>query len=177
MVDQELNAQNLVRVDIDQVIEHGAVQVSPRPYGVVFHLGNIDDEPVLTFSALFRADEVEHNEPNAAYIDHIRGGLVSAAGVGEQQAKAYVNARPGNKLGLTVPAHVTTNRGPEIGRLGARGSPTPRPSRRAGSDHDATSALPPRLAQIATVVPALGKLAQRCSTFKREWGPSSGTLK
>ncbi|NUS57725.1 MAG: hypothetical protein HOV66_23140 [Streptomycetaceae bacterium] len=176
VVTQELDAGEPVRVDIDRVVEQGAVQVSPGAYGTVFHLGDIDGEPLLTFSAPFRADEVVHNKPNAAYTDRIRGGLVNA-GLGANEAKAYVEATPGSKLGLTVPAHVAANRDdPGSGRRGASGSLTP-PGRSRGigsrrrGERAPTSPLPAPLALIAAATPSVRRMAESYARLDRGWDP------
>lgn len=150
------------------------MQVSPGAYGTVFHLGTIDGEPLLTFTAPFRADEVVHNKPNTAYTDRIRDGLVHA-GSDANAAKAYVNATPGSKLGLTVPAHVAANReSPESVLRGASGSPpSPGRSRGIGSRHRGerapTSPLPIPLARIAAATPSVRQMAESYARLDRGW--------
>ncbi|GAA4984885.1 hypothetical protein GCM10023205_63900 [Yinghuangia aomiensis] len=176
VVTQELDAGEPLRVDIDRIVEQGAVQVSPGAYGTVFHLGNIDGEPLLTFTAPFRADEVVHNKPNAAYVNRIRDGLVNA-GLDADAAKAYVHATPGSKLGLTVPAHVAANReGPQSGRRGASASLTPPGrSRGIGSRHRGervpASPLPTPLAHIAAAIPSVRRMAESYARLDRGWDP------
>ena len=92
----DLAAQEMRRdpgddLDLSQVLAERRHTYGPGRYETLHLVGELDDLPVLTFTA--PADHgLARNPPAPAYVDTIVRGLVECHGLTDAQARAYVAA-------------------------------------------------------------------------------------
>ncbi len=69
---QENGLDSPLVVDLDEVVAATVLDLSDRWYGRIVHLGDLDEMPILTFTA---AERPETNVPHPAYVQTIVRGL------------------------------------------------------------------------------------------------------
>lgn len=90
---QEMRREPGVDLDLSDVLEHRRHTYGPGRYETLHLVGELDDLPVLTFTAPHDHALVP-NPPAAPYVDTIVRGLQECHGLTGQQARAYL-ARAG----------------------------------------------------------------------------------
>ncbi|GGP64719.1 histone deacetylase [Saccharothrix coeruleofusca] len=87
---QEMYREPGVDLDLSEVLATGRAQLGPGRYETLVHLGDRDGRPALTFTAPWRAAEVEHTAPSAAYLRMLATGLREAHGWDTGRVAAYL---------------------------------------------------------------------------------------
>jgi hypothetical protein len=80
---------------VDEVVTRGRVRLGPGRYETLIHAGTRDGHPLLTFTAPWRASEVEWTPPAPRYLAMIAGGIHQAHGWSAARITAYLAGRPG----------------------------------------------------------------------------------
>jgi hypothetical protein len=93
---QEMYEPPGVDIDrVDEAVETGRVVLGPGRYETLVCPGFRAGHPMLTFTAPWRAAEVEANAPAPAYLARLAGGLHEAHGWNPERITDYLAARPG----------------------------------------------------------------------------------
>ncbi|MFI6639628.1 histone deacetylase [Streptomyces sp. NPDC050504] len=82
-------------LDLTAVLAHGRATLGEGRYETLVRAGTLDALPVLTFTAPWRAADVDPLPPSAAYARHIALGLLEAGAWSAAEVAAYVAGRPG----------------------------------------------------------------------------------
>jgi hypothetical protein len=82
-------------LDVAAVVATGRWTADPGWYGTVVHAGTMDGLPVLTFTAPWRAGDVEPTAPSASYLRLLAGGLDEAHGWPLERAIDHLLTCPG----------------------------------------------------------------------------------
>ncbi|ATE56072.1 histone deacetylase [Actinosynnema pretiosum] len=72
---QEMYREPGEDLDLLTVLATGRAELGPGRYETLVLVGEADGCPALTFTAPWRADEVRHTSPSAAYLRMLAGGL------------------------------------------------------------------------------------------------------
>jgi len=78
-------------VDLSAVVRHGEAVVGPGRYDRAILVDEVDDVPVVTFTAAQSVGEMEFNPPSPAYAATIVEGLMRAHGLNHDQARTYIH--------------------------------------------------------------------------------------
>jgi hypothetical protein len=95
VVAQEMRREPGVDLDLTELLSDGSSVLGPGRYDSLHVVGALDDVPVVTFTAPWRAHLVDHNAPSAAYLRTMAQGLVESQGWDAEQVVDYLLARPG----------------------------------------------------------------------------------
>ncbi|GAA1303617.1 histone deacetylase [Saccharothrix xinjiangensis] len=87
---QEMYREPGADLDLTEVVASGRHAVGEGRYETLLHLGEHDGHPALTFTAPWRADEVEHTKPSGPYLEVIGGGVAESHGWGVDRIAAYL---------------------------------------------------------------------------------------
>lgn len=82
-------------LDLRPVLVSGRDQLGPGRYETLLYLGDLDGHPVLTFTASWRAADVDWTAPSAPYLRMLAGGLGEAHGWNVHRAARYLAGLPG----------------------------------------------------------------------------------
>ncbi|MBW4721302.1 histone deacetylase [Saccharothrix obliqua] len=93
VAEQEMYREPGPSLDLAAVIAAGRVRRGPGRYETLLHLGDFDGFPALTFTAPWRAGDVEHTRPSGPYLVMLREGLREAHGWSTAEAAEYLAAR------------------------------------------------------------------------------------
>ena len=63
----------------------------PGRYETLVEVGRVERSPLLTFTSPHGADQVPHNPPSPAYLEHVRIGLRESHGWDDDAIDAYVD--------------------------------------------------------------------------------------
>jgi hypothetical protein len=107
VVAQEMRREPGVDLDLTELLSDGSSVLGPGRYESLHVVGALDDVPVVTFTAPWRAHLADHNAPAAAYLQTMAQGLVEATAWSTDQVVDYLLARPGIGPGWTR-ARLTT---------------------------------------------------------------------
>ncbi|GAA2696751.1 MULTISPECIES: histone deacetylase [Actinosynnema] len=77
-------------LDLSGVLATGRAELGPGRYETLVKVGEADGRPALTFTAPWRADEVRHTRPSAAYLRMLAGGLRETLAWQPEQAAAHL---------------------------------------------------------------------------------------
>ncbi|MER6691645.1 histone deacetylase [Streptomyces minutiscleroticus] len=96
----DIAAQEMYRapgepLDLAEVLTRGRATLGQGRYETLVHAGRVDGLPLLTFTAPWRMDDVEHTPPSPAYLRCLVSGLLSADAWSPETITAYVAACPG----------------------------------------------------------------------------------
>jgi hypothetical protein len=80
---------------LDTVLATGRARLGPGRYETLVHPGDLDAVPLLTFTAPWRAADVEWTRPSAPYLRHLASGLLQAGAWDLTAITSYLAARPG----------------------------------------------------------------------------------
>ena len=82
-------------LDLDDVLANGRSRLGPGRYETLVHAGALDGHPVLTFTAPWRATEVDCTPPAPAYLGMLASGLREAHGWTGAEIAEYLGDLPG----------------------------------------------------------------------------------
>lgn len=82
-------------LDLREALRAGWLRLGSGRYETVVCPGALDGLPLLTFTAPWRLDEVEHARPAAAYLAHLAEGLLESGAWTSSEVAAYLAALPG----------------------------------------------------------------------------------
>lgn len=107
----DIAAQEMYRapgddLDLGAVLTGGRARLGPGRYETLVHLGDLDGVPLLTFTAPWRAADVEWTKPSAAYVRVLGAGLLEAGRWEAGEVARYLASRPG-AAGRWTAAEVT----------------------------------------------------------------------
>jgi len=95
LLEQEMHRQPGVDHDLSELLEDGVAVVGDGSYESLHVVGELDVEPVVTFTSPERMHAADHREPSAAYLATMARGLVEGHGWDGEQVAAYLLERPG----------------------------------------------------------------------------------
>lgn len=90
---QEMYRDPGVDLDLSAVLADGRHALGPGRYETLLHLGEHDGHPALTFTAPWRAADVEHTKPSAAYLTVLASGLAESHGWSADRIADYLARR------------------------------------------------------------------------------------
>lgn len=95
LVRQELKFEGEIEIDFEELVNNGQYNcMSDGRYGLLLYLGEIDGNPVITFtSEVYLEDEI--NPPNEAYISTIIKGLKEIYDLKESEILEYFRSKTG----------------------------------------------------------------------------------
>lgn len=82
-------------LDLTEVLTGGRAALGPGRYETLVCPGYLDGVPVLTFTAPWRAREVEVTKPSGPYLRHLAAGLLETGGWEADAVARYLAAAPG----------------------------------------------------------------------------------
>ncbi|MGY1998162.1 histone deacetylase [Streptomyces rochei] len=96
----DIAAQEMYRVpganlDLVEVLTQGRDVLGEGRYETLVCAGQVDDMPVLTFTAPWAMEDVQWVPPSSAYVRFLSSGLLSAGAWDVQAVASYVAACPG----------------------------------------------------------------------------------
>jgi hypothetical protein len=91
----DISAQEMYRepgtdLDLSEVLATGRDRIGEGRYETLLHVGDVEGYPLLTFTAPWRAAEVETVAPSLPYLRMLAGGLSAAHGWDVRQAAEYL---------------------------------------------------------------------------------------
>ncbi|HJQ48126.1 MAG TPA: histone deacetylase [Amycolatopsis sp.] len=92
---QEMYRDPGTDLDLTEVIAGGRAELGPGRYETMLCIGNLDNHPVLTFTAPWSAHDVAGEAPSAEYLRMLATGLCDAHGWDIRHAATYLAALPG----------------------------------------------------------------------------------
>ncbi|WMC87250.1 histone deacetylase [Streptomyces rochei] len=92
---QEMYRTPGTELDLADALTQGRAVLGEGRYETLVCAGQVDDMPVLTFTAPWSTDEVEWVPPSAAYVRFLASGLLSAGAWDVEAVASYVAACPG----------------------------------------------------------------------------------
>ncbi len=95
VLEQEMHREPGVDHDIDELLAEGATVIGNGRYESLHVVGELDGEPVVTFTSPETMHAADHNEPAAAYVATMASGLVEGHGWGADRIVEYLLDRPG----------------------------------------------------------------------------------
>lgn len=111
LVEQEMHRTPGVDHDLTHLLAHGSTDVGDGRYESLHVVGELDGEPVVTFTSPEGVHAADHNEPSAAYLATMARGLVESHGWGPDRVATYLLDRPG--IGSWDAAGIRALLGPE----------------------------------------------------------------
>lgn len=90
---QEMYREPGADLDLTAVPAHGSHALGPGRYETLLHLGEHDGHPALTFTAPWRAADVEHTAPSAAYLATLATGIAETHGWTAERIADHLAAR------------------------------------------------------------------------------------
>jgi hypothetical protein len=96
----DIAAQEMLRppgtdLELGRVLATGADKLGPGRYETLLKVGELDGEPMLTFTAPWSEAEARLNPPAAAYLRQLAAGLAEAHGWDVERIAAYLASRAG----------------------------------------------------------------------------------
>ena len=95
LLEQEMHRQPGVDHDLSELLEDGVAVVGDGRYESLHVAGELDGEPVVTFTSPERMHAADHCEPSPAYLATMARGLVEGHGWDGDHVAAYLLERPG----------------------------------------------------------------------------------
>ena len=95
LLEQEMHREPGVDHDLSELLEDGVAILGDGRYESLHVVGELDGEPVGTFTSPERMHTADHNQPSAAYLATMARGLVEARGWDGDRVAAYLLERPG----------------------------------------------------------------------------------
>jgi hypothetical protein len=103
IVEQEMYRSPGADLDLSDVLSTGRAQLGPGRYETLLHLGDHDGHPMLTFTAPWTCDTVDHVAPSAAYLRTLAAGLREAHAWPTARIAHYLATPPGSAGVWTQP--------------------------------------------------------------------------
>jgi hypothetical protein len=95
LLEQEMHRQPGVDHDLSELLQDGVAVVGDGRYESLHVVGELDGEPVVTFTSPEGMHAADHNQPSASYLATMARGLVEGHGWDGDQVSAYLLERPG----------------------------------------------------------------------------------
>lgn len=95
LLEQEMHREPGVDHDLDELLSTGAAAVGDGRYESLHVVGELDGEPVVTFTSPEGLHAADHNEPSTAYLALMAQGLVEGHGWEPDRVAGYLLDRPG----------------------------------------------------------------------------------
>ncbi|HET9419502.1 MAG TPA: histone deacetylase [Nocardioides sp.] len=95
LLEQEMHREPGVDHDLSELLADGATVLGDGRYESLHVVGELDGEPVVTFTSPERMHAADHNEPAAAYLATMARGLVEGHGWDADRVVDYLLDRPG----------------------------------------------------------------------------------
>jgi hypothetical protein len=95
LLEQEMHRQPGIDHDLGELLEDGVVILGEGRYESLHVVGELDGEPVVTFTSPERMHATNHSQPSAAYLATMARGLMEGHGWDEDRVAAYLLERPG----------------------------------------------------------------------------------
>ncbi|WP_228718297.1 histone deacetylase [Kitasatospora acidiphila] len=95
IVAQEMYRPPGADLDLATVLATGRDELGPGRYETLLLVGEVDGEPMLTFTASWSPAEAPLNAPAEAYLRQLAAGLAEAHGWSTERIAAYLASRPG----------------------------------------------------------------------------------
>jgi hypothetical protein len=95
VLEQEMHREPGVDHDLDELLAEGATVIGDGRYESLHVVGELDGEPVVTFTSPETMHAADHNEPASAYLATMASGLDEGHGWGADRAVEYLLDRPG----------------------------------------------------------------------------------
>lgn len=92
---QEMSREPGSEIDLGEVALRGRVELGPGRYETVVRVGEVEDVPMVTFTAPWGVGGVELREPAAAYLRHLALGLRAAGEWSDVEIAGYLAGCPG----------------------------------------------------------------------------------
>ncbi|KAB2973642.1 histone deacetylase [Streptomyces sp. SS1-1] len=92
---QEMYREPGVDLDLSEVLSGGRAVLGEGRYETLVCAGQVDDMPVLTFTAPWGVDDVQLVPPSSAYVRFLASGLLSAGAWDVEAVASYVASCPG----------------------------------------------------------------------------------
>lgn len=92
---QEMHRDPLADLELARVLQHGRWSYGPGRYETLIRLGELDAAPMLTLTAPWGVDDVQHATPSAAYLTVIAAGLQESHGWSREHVADYLADLPG----------------------------------------------------------------------------------
>jgi hypothetical protein len=92
---QEMYRPTTDERDLAEVVSSGRHRIGVGRYETLVCAGKLDGYPMVTFTAPWRADEVEWRPPAPAYLAFLAGGLREAHGWSADRITGYLGNLPG----------------------------------------------------------------------------------
>jgi hypothetical protein len=91
---QEMHREPGEDIDLEHVMEHGRHSLGPGRYETLHFVGDLEGDPVLTFTARHPSD-LAPNAPSAAYLATMARGIAQTHGLAHEEITDYLLARRG----------------------------------------------------------------------------------
>ena len=95
LLEQEMHRQPGVDHDLSELLQDGVAVVGDGRYESLHVVGELDGEPVVTFTSPERMHAADHHQPSASYLATMARGLVEGHGWNGGRVAAYLLERPG----------------------------------------------------------------------------------
>lgn len=95
LLEQEMHREPGLDHDLAELLTEGTTTVGDGRYESLHVVGELDGEPVVTFTSPEGLHDADHNEPSAAYLGTMAHGLGEALGWDADRVAAYLLERPG----------------------------------------------------------------------------------
>ena len=92
---QEMHREPGSDLQLDDLWHRGSHVLGPGRYESLHVVGNLDDLPVVTFTASWESDDVDYTPPVAAYLATMARGIAEVHGWGADEIVDYLLTRPG----------------------------------------------------------------------------------
>lgn len=92
---QEMGKAPGTDLDLTDLLTDGTTTLGPGHYETLHVVGEIEQRPIVTFTAAWTGDDVPYNAPAAAYVATMARGLRAGQGWENEQIVDYFLARDG----------------------------------------------------------------------------------
>ncbi|HZS20363.1 MAG TPA: histone deacetylase [Pseudonocardiaceae bacterium] len=103
ILSQEMHRPTGADLDLTTVRAAGRVELGPGRYETLLYLGDLGKQPLLTFTAPWRATDVRWRPPSAPYLRVLKAGLREAHGWTDHRIGTYLASLPGARGHWTAP--------------------------------------------------------------------------
>jgi hypothetical protein len=95
LLEQEMHRDPGIDHDLSELLDEGVAVVGDGRYESLHVVGELEGEPVVTFTSPESMHAADHNEPSAAYLAIMAKGLVEGHEWEADRVAAYLLDRPG----------------------------------------------------------------------------------
>lgn len=95
VLEQEMHREPGIDHELDELLAEGVTVIGDGRYESLHVVGEVDGEPVVTFTSPESMHAADHNEPSAAYLATMGRGLLDGHGWDVERVATYLQERPG----------------------------------------------------------------------------------